>query len=191
GCLMCGCGLGSVAGSIGLFGGVAINIWKPVALKAAIAKAITEGTADIAAAGVKAGEVTGKEAVIEGLKKMGISTLDGKDLGNYFATTPYEKVASIAQAVYEQNIKTCTFGSLKEGFIPVGDGSRDSLFCQSVWQQTSVVSKTGQYISPKEVIEKTLQNIVTQAEEPANVAAEIARESATNAIKARETGLIN
>ncbi|SOS81890.1 PIR protein [Plasmodium sp.] len=191
GCLRCGCGLGGVAGSIGLFGAVAINIWKPAALEAAIAKAITEGTPNILAAGVEAGEITGKVLVIEGLKKMGISTLGGKDLGTYFATTPYENVASIAQAIYEKHFKTCTFGYLKEGFTPVGDPSRDILFCQSVWKQTSAVSQPRQYISPTEVIKRTVETMMSEAKGPANAAADAARESAINAIKAGEADVIN
>ncbi|CAB39118.1 rifin [Plasmodium falciparum NF54] len=186
GCLRCGCGLGSVAGSIGLFGAVAINIWKPAALDAAIAKAITEGTANISAAGVKAGEATGKVLVISGLKKMGISTLGGKNLESYFATTSYKKVASIAQAVYEQHFEKCEFGYLKEGFTPVGDPSRDIHFCQSVWQQTSVVSKTGHYISPKDVIKRTVETMVSKAEGPANAAAEFVKATETATIKAAE-----
>ncbi|ETW19407.1 hypothetical protein PFFVO_01584 [Plasmodium falciparum Vietnam Oak-Knoll (FVO)] len=191
GCLRCGCGLAGVAGSIGLFGAVAINIWKPGAITAAIEKALELKSAYISATAEAARILAGKEAVIEGLKKMGISTLEGKDLGTYFATTPYEKVASIYVAVNEQHFEKCAFGSLKKEFIPVGDGSRDSLFCQSVWKQTSAVSQPRQYISPEEVIEQTVQNIVNKAEGPANTAAEVARESATNAIEVQQTNVIN
>ncbi|SOS77275.1 PIR protein [Plasmodium sp. gorilla clade G1] len=186
GCLRCGCGLGSVAGSIGLFGAVAINIWKPAALEAAIKAGLDAAAIDISATAEAARILAGKEAVIEGLKKIGISTLGGKDLGNYFATTPYKNVASIVQAVSEQNIKTCRFGSLKEGFIPVGDGSRDTLFCQSVWKQTSAVSRSGEHISGIDVIQRTVQNIVTKAEGPANTAAKIAEAIETAKIKAAE-----
>ncbi|ETW63742.1 hypothetical protein PFMC_00378 [Plasmodium falciparum CAMP/Malaysia] len=186
GCLRCGCGLGSVAGSIGLFGAVAINIWKPGAITAAIEKALELKAAYISATAEAARILAGKEAVIEGLKKMGISTLGGKNLGTYFATTRYKNVASIAQAVYEQHYKTCTLGSLKEGFTPVGDPSRDILFCQSVWQQTSVVSTTNRGISYKEVIQRTVQNIFTKAEEPANAAAEFVKATEIATIKAAE-----
>ncbi|ETW57998.1 hypothetical protein PFUGPA_00007 [Plasmodium falciparum Palo Alto/Uganda] len=191
GCLMCGCGLGSVAGSIGLFGGVAINIWKPVALKAAIKTAIANSADKIAEAANSAGIQAGKALVIAELQKMGISTLGGKDLGTYFATTSYKNITNIAQAVYGQHYETCADYPLWSVRVPSSAAKHDFLFCQSVSNQIPSVSQPKQYISPKEVIEKILQNIVTQAEEPANVAAEIARESATNAIKARETGLIN
>ncbi|CDO61960.1 rifin, partial [Plasmodium reichenowi] len=70
GCLMCGCGLGSVAGSVGLFGGIIINIWKPAALAAAIKAALEEGAAYISDAGAKAGIQAGNNAVIAGLKRM-------------------------------------------------------------------------------------------------------------------------
>ena len=186
GCLMCGCGLGGVAGSIGLFGGVAINIWKPVAFDAAITAALNANAVKIAEAANSAGIQAGKEFVIAGLKRMGISTLGGKDLGTYFATTSYKKVASIAQAVYEQHFEKCEFGYLKDGFIPVGDRSRDIHFCQSMWNQTSAVSQPRQYISTEEVIKRTVQNMVSDAEGPANTAAEIAEAIETATIKAAE-----
>ncbi|ETW27859.1 hypothetical protein PFFCH_04734 [Plasmodium falciparum FCH/4] len=186
GCLMCGCGLGSVAGSVGLFGGVAINIWKHLALEASIKTAIAEGTAKIAEAAEAARILAGKEAVIEGLKKMGISILGGKDLGTYFAKTPYENVASIAQAIYEQHFKICTFGFLKQEFISVGDRSRDFLFCQSVWNQAPAVSRPGEHISRIDFIQRTVQNIFTKAEEPANAAAKIAEATEITTIKAAE-----
>ncbi|KNG74076.1 rifin [Plasmodium falciparum IGH-CR14] len=186
GCLRCGCGLAGVAGSIGLFGAVAINIWKPGAITAAIAKAIAEGTANISAAGVEAGEVTGKELVITGLKRMGISTLDNKLLESYFAKISYKKVASIAQAVYQQHFEKCEFGSLKQGFTAVGDRSRDIHFCQSVWNQAPAVSRPGEHISRIDFIQRTVQNIFTKAEEPANAAAKIAEATEIATIKAAE-----
>ncbi|SOS81893.1 PIR protein, putative [Plasmodium sp.] len=186
GCLRCGCGLAGVAGSIGLFGAVAINIWKPGAITAAIDKALELKAANILAAGVEAGEVIGKELVITGLKRMGISTLDNKLLESYFATTSYKKVASIAQAVYQQHFEKCEFGSLKQGFIPVGDRSRDIHFCRSVWNQTPAVSQPRQYISTEEVIQGTVQTMVSDAEGPANAAAKIAEATEIATIKAAE-----
>ncbi|EWC85258.1 hypothetical protein PFNF54_05934 [Plasmodium falciparum NF54] len=174
GCLRCGFGLSGVAGSIGLFGAVAINIWKPAALKAAIAKAITEGTADIAAAGVKAGEVTGKVLVISGLKRMGISTLDGKDLGTYFATTSYKNITNITQAVSSEYVQKCISASSGSVRFRLVDAQRDIHFCHSVWKQTSAVSTPKKGISYKEVIERTVETMVSKAEGPANTAAEIA-----------------
>ncbi|MBZ2160246.1 hypothetical protein K1I93_09320, partial [Streptococcus australis] len=124
--------------------------------------------------------------VIAELQKMGISTLDNHLLESYFATTSYKNITNIAQAVYEQNIKTCTFSSLKEGYIPVGDGSRDALFCQSVWNKTPAVSQRGQYISPDEIIKRTVQTMVSEAEGTANAAAEIAEATEIATIKAVE-----
>ncbi|KNG74204.1 rifin [Plasmodium falciparum IGH-CR14] len=194
-CLKCTQNLGGiVAPSSGVLAGIAegaLYAWKPKALDAAIAKAITEGTADIAAAGVKAGEVTGKEFVIAGLEKLGISTLDGKDLGTYFATTHYKNVASIAQAVNKQYLQTCVKDSLGKGFLRFADGNRDIPFCNSVWEQTQAVSQRGQYISHIDGIRTAVETMMSEAEGTAKAAAEAARESATNAIKARETGLIN
>ncbi|EUT67474.1 hypothetical protein PFAG_06108, partial [Plasmodium falciparum Santa Lucia] len=191
GCLRCGCGLAGVAGSIGLFGAVAINIWKPGAITAAIAKAIAEGTANISAAGVKAGEATGKVLVISGLKRIGISTLDNHLLESYFATTSYNNITNITQAVSSEYVQKCISASSGSMSFRLVDTHRHIPICRSVWNQTSVVSTTNQGISFKEVIQRTVQNIVTKAEGPANTAAEIARENAINAIKAQEADVIN
>ncbi|SOS81756.1 PIR protein, putative [Plasmodium sp.] len=147
-----------------------LNIWKPAAITAAIDKALELKAANILAVGVEAGEVIGKELVITGLKRMGISTLDNKLLESYFATTSYKKVASIAQAVYQQHFEKCEFGSLKQGFIPVGDP----------------VSQPRQYISTEEVIQRTVQTMVSDAEGPANAAAKIAEATEIATIKAAE-----
>ncbi|KOB61485.1 hypothetical protein PFHG_03236 [Plasmodium falciparum HB3] len=185
-CLRCTYGLGTLAPTVGLIGSVAVGAWKPKALEAAIAKAITEGTPNILAAGVEAGEIAGKEAVIEGLKRMGISTLDNKLLESYFATTPYKDVASIAQAVYEQYFNTCADYSLWSVRFPSSAAKHDFLFCQSVSNQIPSVSQPKQYISRIDVIQRTVQNIVTKAEGSANAAAEIAEAIETAKIKAAE-----
>ncbi|ETW45683.1 hypothetical protein PFMALIP_06257 [Plasmodium falciparum MaliPS096_E11] len=186
GCLRCTYGLGTLAPTVGLIGSVAVGAWKPKALEAAIAAALKANDANILAAGVEAGEIAGKEAVIEGLKKMGISTLGGKDLGNYFATTPYKNVASIAKAVYEQHFNTCAYDSSGIMRFPFPDANRNIPICRSVWQQTSVVSRSGEHISPDEIIKRTVQNMVSEAEGTANAAAEIAESTKIATIKEAE-----
>ncbi|CDO61519.1 rifin, partial [Plasmodium reichenowi] len=46
-CLKCGCGLGGVAASVGLFGGLGIYGWKSAALAAAVQKGIRKGIATV------------------------------------------------------------------------------------------------------------------------------------------------
>ncbi|CZT98680.1 rifin [Plasmodium falciparum NF54] len=188
GCLMCGCGLGSVAGSVGLFGGIAINIWKNVALDVGIKEAIKAAAAEISASANAAGAAEIMKLI---KSKFVVSTLGGKDLGTYFATTSYKDVTNITQAVQQLYFEKCILPSSGSLRFPFADANRHIPICQSVWNQIQTVSQRGQYISPDEIIKRTVKTMVADAEEPAKAAAEAARESAINAIKARETGLIN
>ncbi|ETW45875.1 hypothetical protein PFMALIP_06057 [Plasmodium falciparum MaliPS096_E11] len=191
GCLMCGCGLGSVAGSIGLFGAVAINIWKPAALDAAITAALNANAVKIAAAANAAGEVIGKALVIAELQKMGISTLKGQTLKSFFRTISYKNVSSIAQAVYEQHYETCADYSLWSVRFPSSAAKHDFLFCQSVSNQIPSVSQPKQYISRIDVVQKTVQNIVTKAEGVAADASAVKSAELTAEITKEQTTAIN
>ncbi|SOV83986.1 rifin PIR protein, putative [Plasmodium reichenowi] len=171
GCLMCGCGLGSVAGSVGLFGGVAINIWKPGALDAAIAKAIAEGTAEIAAAAKTVGEAE----IIKLIKsKFVVSTLGGKDLGSFFTTTSYKNITSITQAVSSEYVQKCISDSSGNLVYLSADAKRNIPICNSVLNPNPAVSQQGKHISYIEVIEKTVQTMVSDAEVSAKAAAQAA-----------------
>ncbi|SOV78660.1 rifin PIR protein, putative [Plasmodium reichenowi] len=197
GCLMCGCGLGSVAGSVGLFGGIIINIWKPGALKAAIAAAIAKRAGEISAAAEAARILAGKNAVISGLKQMGISTLGGKDLGSYFTTNTYTDVASITQAVYNQYKQTCNGYSLGKLVSHFRDPNPNIRFCQSVLNPTYAVSKTKKGISDIAVMKTAVQTMVSDAEVSAKAAAQAAEvaekakaiKTSTEAIEAASTEL--
>ncbi|CDO61831.1 rifin [Plasmodium reichenowi] len=181
GCLMCGCGLGSVAGSVGLFGGIAINIWKPAALDAAIKAALDAAAPKIVAAGVKAGEVIGKELVIAELKKMGISTLNNQPLDIFFTATSYKNASFITQAIHNQYVQTCASDSLVKLNFRLDLASRDIYFCRSVLNQIPSVSQAGDHILPTVGIRPAVQNIVTNAEVSAKAAADIATKQATEA----------
>ncbi|KNG78112.1 rifin [Plasmodium falciparum IGH-CR14] len=183
GCLMCGCGLGSVAGSIGLFGGVAINIWKPVALKAAIKTAIANSADKIAEAANSAGIQAGKEFVIAGLEKLGVSTLNGQTLKSFFRTISYKNVSSITKAVYEQHYKICVYDPSRNLLSPFGDVNRHIGICNSVLKQTEAVSQSRKYISHIEGIEKTVQTMVSDAEVSAKAAAKTAEVAEKATIK--------
>ncbi|SOV76041.1 rifin PIR protein, putative [Plasmodium reichenowi] len=191
GCLRCGCGLGGVAGSIGLFGGIAINMWKPLALKFAIEEAITAGATKIAAAAEAAGAEVGKELVIAGLKKMGISTLKGQPLKSFINPENYNNFTSIYVAVYEQYFKQCISGSSGNPVFRFADANRNIPICRSVWNQISAVSQRSRSISPIDGIRTAVQTMVSDAEGPANAAAEVARKSATAKITEQQTNIIN
>ncbi|EWC88541.1 hypothetical protein PFNF54_02676 [Plasmodium falciparum NF54] len=183
GCLMCGCGLGSVAGSVGLFGGIAINIWKPTALDAAIEAAIAKSAAKITAVAEAARILAGKEAVIAGLEKLGVSILDNQLLVSYFTTTPYNTASVITTALYKQHYKICVYDPSRNLFSSFGDVNRHIGICNSVWKQISVVSQRGQYISHEEVIKRTVETMVSYAEVSAKAAAKTAEVAEKATIK--------
>ncbi|SOV76017.1 rifin PIR protein, putative [Plasmodium reichenowi] len=193
GCLQCGYGLGTVAPTVGLIGSVAVNVWKPKALAAAIAATKKAAASEIAAAAEAAGIKAGKEAVIAGLQStFKVSALGGKDLGTYFATTSYNKASVITQAVYTQYDETCLSGSL--GGRPLflfGDANRNIPICQSVWNQTLAVSKPNHGVTSIEGIKTAVQNMVSDAEVSAKAAAEIAEKDAAAAIEVQQTNMIN
>ncbi|CDO61707.1 rifin, partial [Plasmodium reichenowi] len=187
-CLMCGCGLGSVAGSVGLFGGIVINIWKNVALDVGIKEAIAAGTADIAAAANSAGAAEIMKLIKSTFL---IDKLGEKTLQSIFTTKTYNDVTNITQAVQKLHFKTCIPGSSGKLGLRFVDANRDIPFCQSVWKQTEAVSQAGKSIVFEDGIKTTVQNIVTKAKEPAKAAAEAARESAIAEITKEQTTAIN
>ncbi|MBZ2160326.1 hypothetical protein K1I93_09760, partial [Streptococcus australis] len=118
GCLRCGCGLGGVAASVGLFGGLGIYGWKTAALATA-KEAVKDGAmaATIKAAGAEAF----KSAVIEGIEKeFGVSTLGVQRFESFIDVENYMKVSVISEKVYSHYSTTCiTFGPGAEPSNPI------------------------------------------------------------------------
>ncbi|SPJ13159.1 rifin PIR protein,putative [Plasmodium sp. DRC-Itaito] len=191
GCLRCGCGLGGVAGSIGLFGGIAINMWKPGALKIAIDKAIAAGATKIAEAAKAMGDAAWAAKVIAGLEEMGVSTVEGQALGSYITATSYKNASVITENVYNQYVQTCNGYSLGRVGFPFFDTNRDSRFCQLVLNKTFVVSEKGKGISDVEVMKTAVQTMMSEAEGVAKAAEAAKSAELTAAIKARQAGVIN
>ncbi|CDO61817.1 rifin, partial [Plasmodium reichenowi] len=169
GCLRCGCGLGGVAASVGLFGGLGTYGWK----SAAIAAAKELGTAAMADATAK-GAAAGKEFVIVGLKKLYVLTLDGKELGTYITATNYHNASFISSAIIkEYQPSQCAFTL---------SGTRQA-FCNWVNEKaaaaTNVQRMTGVgVVSYNDLIQTTVENIVSDAEPVATAAAQQATKDA-------------
>ncbi|CDO61943.1 rifin [Plasmodium reichenowi] len=90
GCLMCGCGLGSVAGSVGLFGGLGTYGWKIGASAAAMELA------------TKKGIQAGIDAVISAIKKKSaFSKLKHMSWSNYINGLNYSNDQGLFNAVME------------------------------------------------------------------------------------------
>ncbi|CDO61670.1 rifin [Plasmodium reichenowi] len=176
----------SVAGSVGLFGGIVINIWKPAALEAAIKTALDAAATKISAAGVKAGIQAGNNAVIAGLKQMGIFTLDNQPLKSFFTTTSYNKASVITHAVLEQHVEKCIPTHLGKKLFNVVDANLHIPICKSVLKQTEAASQAGQSISSINVIKTTVQTMVSNADGVAKSKAVVAEAAKKAAIEAAQ-----
>ncbi|SOS81859.1 PIR protein, putative [Plasmodium sp.] len=104
GCLMCGCGLGGVATSVGVLGTAVINVLKTAAVDAAIEATIADGVA----AGKAAGHAAGATKLIELIKStFKIQNIAGKSLESVFTAQKYNDVSLISGSIYMQYRRTC------------------------------------------------------------------------------------
>ncbi|SOS78653.1 PIR protein, putative [Plasmodium sp. gorilla clade G1] len=157
GCLRCGCGLGGVAASIGLFGGLGTYGWKTAATATAmeLAKEAAEK------AGAAAAAEAGKNAVIAGLEELDVSTLNGQTLVSYFATMDYTNAINIARVInIEYEPSSCIIGR--------GVSGAEKPFCS--WVMRNFVSQ-GNGASTYKSIEIGVTSIVSNAQTPAAEAA--------------------
>ncbi|SOS76410.1 rifin [Plasmodium sp. gorilla clade G1] len=161
-CLRCGCGLGGVAASLGLFGGLGTYGWKSAATATAmeLAKEAAEK------AGAAAAAEAGKNAVIAGLEELDISTLNGQTLVSYFATMDYTNAINIARVInIEYEPSSCIIGR--------GVSGAEKPFCS--WVMRNFVSQ-GNGASTHKSIEIGVTSIVSKADTVAETAAKSATE---------------
>ncbi|SPJ10074.1 rifin PIR protein,putative [Plasmodium sp. DRC-Itaito] len=181
GCLRCGYGLGTVAPNVGLLGGIgihALNVLKPKAIADAIAVALQANNANITAAGLKAGNAAGVAEVVKLVEStFDVQNIAGQALELVFTTKNYTNSPTITQYIFTEFSNTC--------FTPE---SEHKLLC--FYGSSSGASKVNPGLAYRP-INAQVTSIVKQAEGAADVAAQAARESATNAIKAQETRVIN
>ncbi|SOV78712.1 rifin PIR protein, putative [Plasmodium reichenowi] len=175
GCLKCGCGLGGVAASVGLIGGLTVNELKKAALLSATQDATAEGLTAGAAARIKAGI----DSVISGIKtEFDILTLGNQSLESFINPNTYTDVKNITQAVYNQYEGTCIYST-------GGSGAHKSI-CTLMEKKTAAARNIpgmtrGNAVSENVVIQKTVETIVSKAE---TVAGEAAERATKEAIKA-------
>ncbi|SOS77586.1 rifin [Plasmodium sp. gorilla clade G1] len=161
GCLRCGCGLGGVAASVGLFGGLGIYGSKTAALASA-----KEAAKDAA---VAAGEVArlkaGKDAVIAGItKEFRLSTLGVRGVESLFTENTYNNVINIARAINDE------YGASK--CLLYGHVT-DKPICPWVLEKSKAAPKiSGKFFSTYESIKINVENIVSDAEPFATAAAQ-------------------
>ncbi|CDO61805.1 rifin [Plasmodium reichenowi] len=168
GCLKCGCALGGVAASVGIFGTVAVKELTKAAITAA---EITAKEAAIAEATAK-GAAAGKQFVIAGLERMGISTLNGQPLKTFFDAQNYNNAILINGYIkVEYNASSCLFGrSSADPSNPICPWANENFFYKFKHQG-----------SVYDFIKKTVENIVSEAEIVSERAVKTATEQAIEA----------
>ncbi|ETW46266.1 hypothetical protein PFMALIP_05672 [Plasmodium falciparum MaliPS096_E11] len=173
GCLRCGYGLGTVAPSVGLFGGVAINAWKPKALEAAIASALKAGATEISSAANAAGNAKGMEVVIYFLKGLGVEELIPGICEEISRTGHYANITNFTKRIIEQRGAMC-------GLTPkLGED-----MCKTISINLGTIGRNGGYGVPDSTaIPAKVKLILDKATLSANAQAAEVTTSKTLAIK--------
>ncbi|EWC78611.1 surface antigen [Plasmodium falciparum UGT5.1] len=181
GCLRCGCGLGGVAAGVGIIGPIAVGAWKPTALKVAIAKAITEGTAKIAKASEAARILAGKNALIKGLDLLNIGDLKIGSWELLINQGDYTDVNEIVKIIKLKKTQMCGLNKT------LGDTR-----CQEISTKLGLNSLNSERAPPDiTAIEQTVTKIVEETKGPAKAAAEAAEAAEKLAIETTQKGIID
>ncbi|SPJ11732.1 PIR protein, partial [Plasmodium sp. DRC-Itaito] len=189
GCLRCGSVLGGgMMPSVCLLGGigqVALSAWKPKALETAIAAALKANEANIATVAEAAGLKEGMRVVTYGLQTFKIDTLFSGIYDSFVNKGPYTGVTELAGQILEKYGPTCT--GLNNMHAPSA--------CEDFQLGLGIHKLIGGKIDTRgipasDAIPNGLKGILEKAKTTADGAATIAREGATNAIKAQQTALI-
>ncbi|ETW32020.1 hypothetical protein PFFCH_00546 [Plasmodium falciparum FCH/4] len=128
GCLRCGCGLGGVAASVGIFGAIAVGELKKAATAAAIEEAIAAGT-----------KVTIETAITELKELTYIYGLIGDKLKDILGTiSNFITQTPMFQAVYGACQEACDS-------VTIGNGGGKEVYCSILQEkQREVFTKLGQ-----------------------------------------------
>ncbi|CDO61638.1 rifin [Plasmodium reichenowi] len=151
GCFRCGCGLGGVAASVAVFGGLGIYGSKTAAIAAATDAAIAE----VAAAGEAAHIPEIIKEVIAGLEEIGVSIQGVPRLQSLFTPNTYPSASEIAHAINRQyDASSCIIG---------GPGARET-FCSWVREIFGTAEKIpGKVNLASESIKMGVENIISNA----------------------------
>ncbi|ETW39123.1 hypothetical protein PFTANZ_00170, partial [Plasmodium falciparum Tanzania (2000708)] len=160
--IKCGCALGGVAASVGIFGTVAVKELTKAATAAATELAKEAG----AAAGKAAGDAELLAKFIQGLKALHIDKLRIGNLESLFTTTPYTGSSSAPILINNQYNTICAWKNTLEGNM-----------CNNIADNLKLIPIPGQVgLLPKEAIAETLNGIVADAKKAAGEATEKAIE---------------
>ncbi|ETW46222.1 hypothetical protein PFMALIP_05713 [Plasmodium falciparum MaliPS096_E11] len=182
GCLRCGYGLGTVAPTVGLIGSVAVHVWKPVAIKAAIAAALKANGAMISDAAKAAGIEAGINAVMSGLNsEFGLSTQAVQKIGLVFDGTNYTNVSNITTAIFTKYKGSC----FPSAHVPVTGTSEP--ICRKMIGK-AIFGGRG---SEEAAIESTIKTMVSDAEATAQMTTETTTKEAISTLTIEKTGEVN
>ncbi|SPJ11205.1 rifin PIR protein,putative [Plasmodium sp. DRC-Itaito] len=161
-CLKCGCALGGVAASVGIFGTVTVNELTKAAITAA--EITAKGAAE--KIGAAKGAAAFKSEVIAGLEEIGVSIQGVPQLETLFNVNIYPNASSIARTIsIEYKADSCIFG---------GPGAREP-FCSWVNEIFGAAKKIpGNQVSANKVVETHVSELVTNALTHAGEAADTA-----------------
>ncbi|SOS77877.1 PIR protein, putative [Plasmodium sp. gorilla clade G1] len=157
GFLICGCGLGGVAASVGIIGPIVINELKKAALLAAESTAIAKGAVE----GKAAGDIAGAAELITRLKAtFYIDKLGSDALGSVFTSQNYNDVSKITHSVFMQ-YQQSSCQSLNTGPIV---GSEKSI-CTFMKEATFLPGDISpEVVLPEKVIRTSVETMVSEAE---------------------------
>ncbi|SOS77583.1 PIR protein, putative [Plasmodium sp. gorilla clade G1] len=188
GCVRCGCALGGVAASVGLFGELGIYGWNAAATATAVAVAKEAAMAEGAAAAKAKGAKEGVNALIKWLGEMGVSTLDGKELGSFINPENYTNAIFISKSVQvKYNGSNCLalFSRTRSGPVDLEP------FCTWLQKNSAAAAKVQRsVVSENVLVETTVKEIVAKATTHAEEAVEKAIEEATATLTKQKTSEI-
>ncbi|CDO64825.1 rifin [Plasmodium reichenowi] len=177
GCLKCGCALGGVAASVGLFGGLGTYGWKSAAISTAIAEATAEG----AAKGLAAGNAHGMKIVIAGIKSVfSIEELGGTSLESLFTAKTYTNVLKFTNVIHEQYRASCNAGL----------SSPNAPICKIAKTLKFIAEPGGSKVDEKAAIGGKLKEILEKATSSADALAKNTAEEVTKAAIKTNTGVV-
>ncbi|ETW30789.1 hypothetical protein PFFCH_01770 [Plasmodium falciparum FCH/4] len=171
---------GIVAPSSGVLGGIAegaLSVWKPVAIKAAIAAAEKAGAAKGLAAGIEAGKYT----VIGSLKRYFFTeTLGINSLDSYFTKGYYFDIKELATVILSRRDAVCNLGN------SLGDAT-----CKQINIGIGTMLPNGKPAPPGlEPVIKKLSGLAVKAEQAAAHVTNTTTEKVTAELTTEKTGEI-
>ncbi|SOV78681.1 rifin PIR protein, putative [Plasmodium reichenowi] len=178
GCLKCGCALGGVAASIGIFGTVAVNELTKAAMTAALATAKEAGIA----AGKIVGDAHGMNIVILGFKHFGVEKLGIEQFERFFTTKYYINVEKLADIIDTKLNATCSTSAMSSG---------KEAMCTEIRSKLGILLSGNERAPPgKEPIINALKQLAEKAKDTAVHVTETTTEQVTTAAIETNTEIV-